>query len=156
MLRAGAGSPFVLGVLRPCIVLPMAALHGLAPRQLELVLLHELAHLRRWDPLVQFVQRCAEAVLFFHPAVWWVSRWLRQEREACCDAVVLRQGARPEEYVETLLCLVGGPRAERAAVAMARGHLPHRVARILGTKERVMVPWWKGTVLAGLAGFVAL
>jgi len=70
-----------------------------------MVLLHELAHVRRWDNLVNFLQRIVESLLFFHPAVWWVSRWLRRDREECCDAVVVAHTAKPQAYAELLVAL---------------------------------------------------
>ena len=98
-------APVLVGIVRPLILLPAAALGGWAPDQLEMVLLHELAHVRRWDNLVNLVQRLVESVLFFHPAVWLVSGWLRREREHCCDAVVVAHTGRARAYAETLLAL---------------------------------------------------
>ena len=89
-------APVLIGVIRPMILLPPAALNGWTIEQLEMVLWHELAHLRRWDNLVNLLQRVVESLLFFHPAVWWVSGWARLERELCCDLlVVTRTGRRP-------------------------------------------------------------
>jgi beta-lactamase regulating signal transducer with metallopeptidase domain len=73
--------PVLVGVIRPLILLPPAALCGWSIEQLEMVLLHELAHLRRWDNLINIMQRVVESLLFFHPVVWWLSGWLRLERE---------------------------------------------------------------------------
>ena len=78
-------APILLGIFRPLILLPAVALTGWDPQQLEMVLLHELAHVRRWDNLVNLVQRVVESLLFFHPRVWIVSAWVRREREHCCD-----------------------------------------------------------------------
>ena len=86
--RAGAR-----GVIRPLILLPPAALCGWSVEQLEMVLLHELAHLRRWGNLINIVQRVVESLLFFHPVVWWLSGWLRLERELCCDRLVVGRPA---------------------------------------------------------------
>jgi beta-lactamase regulating signal transducer with metallopeptidase domain len=68
-----------------------------------MVLVHELAHVQRWDNAVNLVQRVVESLLFFHPAVWIVSGWVRRDREDCCDAVVVRHTARPQAYAELLL-----------------------------------------------------
>ena len=92
-----------------------------------MVLLHELAHVRRWDNLVNLIQRLVESVLFFHPIVWIVSGWVRKEREHCCDGIVVRQTGKARAYVETLLTLstataAAGP-VPQIAVAMACGHL---------------------------------
>ncbi len=78
-------APSLLGVLRPVILLPVSTLAGLTPKQLEGILAHELAHIRRHDYLVNLIQRVFETLLFYHPAVWWLSRRIRLEREQCCD-----------------------------------------------------------------------
>lgn len=77
--------PTVIGWLKPMILLPASTLTGLAPAQIESILAHELAHIRRHDYLVNLCQRVIETLLFYHPAVWWVSRCIRIERENCCD-----------------------------------------------------------------------
>jgi beta-lactamase regulating signal transducer with metallopeptidase domain len=77
------GVPTVVGWLRPVILLPASTLTGLTAQQLELILAHELAHIRRHDYLVNLVQSAAETLLFYHPAVWWVSKRMRVEREHC-------------------------------------------------------------------------
>src|SRR5262249_39878614 len=96
-------APILVGIVRPLILLPAATLAGLSTSQLEMILLHELAHVRRWDNLVNLLQRIVEALLFFHPAVWWLSNRLRLEREHCCDAIVLAHVSRPREYAEILV-----------------------------------------------------
>ena len=81
--------PTVIGWLRPVVLLPVAALSGLAPEQVEMVLAHELAHIRRHDFLVNLLQAIVETLLFYHPAVWWISRQVRIERENCCDDLAI-------------------------------------------------------------------
>jgi beta-lactamase regulating signal transducer with metallopeptidase domain/protocatechuate 3,4-dioxygenase beta subunit len=90
------------GLLRPLILFPVAWLTELPPDMLEAILAHELAHLCRWDLWVNALQRLIETLLFYHPAVWWLSRRLRVERELCCDelAVLLTQDRL--RYVQTL------------------------------------------------------
>jgi len=87
-------APLVLGIARPLIVLPSALVTGWSPEQVELALLHELAHVRRWDNLVNLLQRVVESALFFHPAVWVLSGWVRREREHCCDQIVVQHTGR--------------------------------------------------------------
>ncbi|MEX2301204.1 MAG: M56 family metallopeptidase [Bryobacterales bacterium] len=82
---AAAQAPAVIGWLKPVVLLPVAALGGLSPQQLEALLAHELAHIRRHDYLVNLFQTAIETLLFYHPAVWWVGRRIRAERENCCD-----------------------------------------------------------------------
>ena len=102
-----------------------------------MVLWHELAHLRRWDNLINLIQRVVESLLFFHPAVWWVSAWARLEREHCCDLIVVERTGRPRAYAETLAALAGVPaaRARRDCNGAGREsgggtHPPHpRISR---------------------------
>jgi beta-lactamase regulating signal transducer with metallopeptidase domain/HEAT repeat protein len=97
--------PVVLGHLRPVIVLPAAALAGLSPSQLEAILAHELAHVRRHDYVVNLAQTVIETLLFYHPAVWWVSRQVRVAREHCCDDVAVAVCRSRQDYVHALLDL---------------------------------------------------
>ena len=141
-------APILLGVLRPMIVLPAAALAGLDPRQLEMVLLHELAHVRRLDNLVNLLQRVVESLLFFQPMVWIVSAWVRREREYCCDELVVRRTRQPHVYAELLVAW-----AEKVSASASRGPifaqpptvssltdrpLVARVRRILKREEQAM------------------
>ncbi len=97
--------PILVGIVRPIILLPAIALAGWDPQQLEMVLLHELVHVRRWDNLVNLVQRIVESVLFFHPMIWVVSAWVRREREHCCDAAVVAHTRQPRAYAQLLVAL---------------------------------------------------
>ncbi len=81
--------PTVVGWLRPVVLVPVGALGGLPAEHLEALLLHELAHIRRHDYLINILQSVAESLLFYHPAVWWVSGHIRAEREPCCDDVAV-------------------------------------------------------------------
>lgn len=133
--------PVLVGFFWPLVLLPSAALTGWSPEEMEMVLLHELAHVRRWDNLVNLVQRLFEAVLFFHPAVWILSGWVRQEREHCCDSAVLRHStSEPKDYAHTLISLAEmaqhGRRLSSPAVAAvsshtAAGKLRNRIVEIL-------------------------
>jgi len=132
--------PTVLGVLRPAIVLPTSLVTGLSLDRIDAILMHELAHIRSWDPLVNLLQRIVEAALFFHPMVWFVSRRIRIERELCCDDVVVAMGADPVDYASSLLdvaqsVIQTAAQPELAAVyAVGRrsSDLAHRVRRLLG------------------------
>ncbi len=97
--------PAVVGWLRPVILLPIGTLNGLTPLQLEAVLAHELAHIRRHDYLVNLLQTLVETLLFYHPAVWWVSHQMRLEREDCCDDLALLVCSDRHQYARTLLAL---------------------------------------------------
>lgn len=133
-------APILVGILRPTVLLPPSALAQLTLEQLEMILLHELAHVRRWDNLVNLLQRLAEGLLFFHPAVWVMSRWVRLERERCCDAAVLRRTNQPVQYVETLASLaIPGVAPRYAAAAMANHQLVARIRTILNLEDRTML-----------------
>ncbi len=95
--------PAVVGWIRPVILLPASALTGLSPDQLRVVLAHELAHVRRHDYVVNLLQAVIETILFYHPAVWWVSRRIREEREHCCDDLALSVCHDRRHYVSALL-----------------------------------------------------
>lgn len=125
-------APVLVGIVRPTILLPARAITGWTADQLEMALLHELVHVRRWDNLLILLQRLVESLLFFHPAVWVVSGWVHRDRELCCDGAVVRHTGRPVDYAEMLLSLTD-PRPSRgsAVVAMAEGNLVARVRRLL-------------------------
>ena len=137
--------PFVSGVFKPVILLPGFVLSGagMSSAELDAVILHELAHIRRGDLLINLLQRFTEALLFFHPAVWYVSRTVTIEREKCCDDIVLRHASR-EAYASALIrlaeaCLVGdrvAPLAALAATGARPTQLRRRLLRILGQKPR--------------------
>ena len=92
----------VLGWLKPVVLIPAAALLALSPETLEALLAHELAHVRRGDFLANILQTFAEALLFYHPAVWWLSRRIRQEREHCCDDAAVSDCGDPILYASAL------------------------------------------------------
>ncbi|MAG55719.1 MAG: hypothetical protein CMJ83_05465 [Planctomycetes bacterium] len=145
----GVGGPVVVGIFKPIVLLPASALSGLTPEAVEMILLHELAHVRRLDNLVNLLQRIVESALFFHPAVWVLSRRVRREREHCCDAVVLRHRREPHAYVRTLLTLcdvTSDRRAASMAAAMAGHDVVERVRRILNQEPSNMPlsPRWFG------------
>ncbi len=135
--------PAVLGVLRPVLLLPAAIITELPPDCLEAILAHELAHIRRHDYLVNLVQMLVEAALFFNPAVWWISRQIRREREACCDALAVTATGQPLTYAEALATWIERTTAtgltpaaigwlgERNARSRRSGSLLDRVQRLI-------------------------
>ena len=131
-------TPLLVGILRPLILLPPAAVTGLSAEELEMVLLHELAHVRRWDNLVNLLQRVIESLLFFHPGVWIASRWVRRDREDCCDVIVLRHTAKPQAYAELLVAMASNE-VPLAGLAMARHPLAARIRRILKLEDEPML-----------------
>lgn len=139
-LSSRIANPLTAGVLRPWILLPVTALTSLSAEQIEVILSHELAHIRRADYLWNLLQTMVETLFFFHPAVWWISRRVREERELCCDDVAVRRCSDPTVYAAALLRLEE-ERRNRLHLAMAldghqsRAGLRARVLRILGDRE---------------------
>src|SRR5688572_24280166 len=124
--------PGVVGWLSPLILLPVGIANGLTPAQLEGVLAHELAHIRRQDYLVNLLQTLAETLLFYHPAVWWVSHQMRLEREDCCDDEALAVCPDRGQFARALLALAelrGG--LPSPAMAASGGSLLARIRRIV-------------------------
>ena len=141
------GSPMALGILRPIIVFPADLVEKLSADKLALILMHELAHVRRWDNLTLLLHRLVAAVLFFHPAVWLCGRMLRRQAEQACDDLVVCATGRSEAYARSLAHV-----AERAAhlnplmrgiptmnaFAATESDLAQRIRRALGGSARRM------------------
>ncbi len=129
---AAVAVPTALGALKPVILLPLCAVTGLGAEEIEAVLAHELAHIRRHDYLVNLLQTAAETLLFYHPAVWWISRRIRIERENCCDDLAVMAMGDACIYARALVDLeeIRGPRP-RLAVAATGATLSRRIARLL-------------------------
>ena len=128
--------PTVIGLLRPVILLPAAVVTNLTPLQIEALLAHELAHIRRHDYAVNLLQSVAESLLFFHPGVWWVSAAIRAEREHCCDDVAVEICGEPRAYAAALATLASWQSREfRFAPGASGGSLLGRVRRLLRVHE---------------------
>jgi GWxTD domain-containing protein len=126
--------PVVIGYFRPVILLPIGLASGLSTEQVEALLIHELSHIRRHDYLVNLLQSAVEGLLFYHPAVWWVSRVIRTEREHCCDDAVVALRGDARGYAGALAAMES-LRAPAAALAANGGSLVHRVRRLLRQPE---------------------
>ena len=127
-------TPAVIGWFRPIVFLPASALTGLSPAQLRMIVAHELAHIRRLDPFVNVFQVFAETVLFYHPAVWWLNKRIRAEREHCCDEIAVEACGNAVEYARALT-LMEEWRSAPAFVTAANGSpLRERIVRVLGLK----------------------
>jgi len=126
-------TPTLIGWLKPVILMPTAVALGFPRQQVELILAHELGHLRRYDHLVNLAQAVVETLLFYHPVVHWISREVRNEREVCCDRLVLRlTRGEPREYAQTLASLEELRLApSNLAIAASGGVLLDRVRRII-------------------------
>lgn len=133
LVSARVDTPMLIGWIKPVILLPTAVALGFPRQQVELILAHELGHLRRYDHLVNLGQALLETLLFYHPVVHWISREVRNERELCCDELVLRlTRGEPREYARTLAALEELRQPLQLAVAASGGVLVERVRRIVG------------------------
>ena len=142
-------APAVAGWFRPVVLLPVSALTGLTAQQLDAVIAHELAHVKRLDSFVNLFQIAAETLLFYHPAVWWLSKRIRAERENCCDDVAISVCGNAVEYARALATMAEWQSAPALAMAANRSPLAERVARLLGVTKLS-----GGLRSAGIAGSV--
>ena len=151
--------PTVIGWLKPVVLLPASAMAGLAPNQMEAILAHELAHVRRHDYIVNLFQAVVETLLFYHPAVWWLSRRIRAERENCCDDLAVSLCGDPVAYAAALAELEGLRSTPGSLVlAASGGSLLQRVRRLLGVPTHAgRAPGWlaAGAALLVLIGMSA-
>ena len=130
--------PVVIGWLRPVILVPVGSLTGLPVEHVTALLAHELAHIRRHDYLASILQSIAEAVLFYHPAVWWVSQQIRAERELCCDDLAVAASGDVLTYARALAELESQrPPRLRPALAANGGSLVNRVRRLIEPSQPV-------------------
>lgn len=131
--------PTVIGWLKPVVLLPVTSLTGLSELQIEALLAHELAHVRRNDYLVSIMQSIVEAVLFYHPAVWWVSKQVRRERECCCDELAVQVCGDRVAYARALSALEERRRLlPDMALGANGGLLTMRIKRLLGYRDEIV------------------
>ncbi len=153
--------PVVIGNLRPIILIPVGLLAGLPAGQIEAILLHELAHIRRHDYFINFLQALTETVFFFNPGLLWVSSLLRDERENCCDDIALDQTKNKKEFIQALIsfkehALYGTN--YQVAFPGKKDHLLNRVSRIISNQNKAFGTAEKAFFMAGiiiLSGIVA-
>ncbi len=146
-------TPVVVGIIKPAILLPVSLVNGIPPSQLEALLLHELAHIKRYDPIVNFFQILIEVLLFFNPAVWWISNQIRIERENACDDYAIRTTGDAFSFAKTLAFLEEN-RLMNARTALAfsgkEGTVLARIKRIIHQKNsEIMLSrgFWSSTLL---------
>ncbi len=158
--------PTAIGFFKPAIILPAWVIKELPIEQVHALLLHELAHLQRGDDWTNLIQKLLRAILFFHPAVWWIDSRLALEREMACDDIVLAQSANRRDYAHSLVSVAEksffrrGLALAQAAVSRMR-HVSMRVKQILGApRARIEPPVETGIepgrcVVGGVCGLAA-
>ena len=151
--------PTAIGFFKPLVILPTWALKDLSASQLRPVLLHELAHVRRWDDWTNLLQKLIQAVLFFHPGVWWIERRISLEREMACDDIVLAHTGNPRAYAHSLLAVAEksfmrrGFSLAQAAVSRMR-QTSARLKQILDGNRKSTTRSWKPASLLVAASFL--
>ena len=159
--------PAAIGFWKRTIVLPAWALRELPAQDLNVILLHEFAHLRRWDDWTNLIQKIVRALFFFHPAVWWIEKRISVEREMACDDAVLAETANPHGYATCLVSLLEKSLAHRLAhrltdkrwsMAQAAVHraceASLRLAQILDKNRPAATRVWKPAL--GMVGFFSV
>lgn len=160
LLESGyAKVPVVIGSLKPVILIPLGMLTAIPAGQVEAILLHELAHIRRHDFLVNLLQAVAETMFFFNPGLLWMSSLLREERENCCDDIALGQTKNKKEFVQALVSfrehsLYGGK--YQVAFAGRKNQLLNRASRIISNKNRAFGTPEKASFTAGVIILLAV
>jgi beta-lactamase regulating signal transducer with metallopeptidase domain len=150
--------PLTFGFLKSTLLVPLGLLSNLPPDQVETILLHELAHIRRKDYLVNLMQATAETIFFFNPGILWLSSLIRQEREACCDDIVLSHTAQKQSYLEALLSFqeysLGRP-TPVIALSVKKTYLLNRIKRMLTKENQKLNTMEKTMLLLGIIAFTA-
>ncbi|WP_186757575.1 M56 family metallopeptidase [Echinicola salinicaeni] len=148
--------PITYGVIKPVILIPAGLLFNTTPQQLEAIIAHELAHIKRYDYLINILQHCLEIFFFFHPCFWWINEVVRTERENACDDVVLDLGFTPQELAHGLAEVAEHAHASTPEMALAatgpQNHTLNRIKRILGlqTPKEKLSPLISLTMLVSL------
>jgi bla regulator protein BlaR1 len=156
MAEAAIASPMVVGFVKPMILFPVGLLSGLTTEQVETILVHELSHIRRQDYLINLIQSVIETVLFFNPFVLLISALIREERENCCDDLVIAKGISPITYVRTLAQLEASRSSSSLALGIAgnENQLLNRIKRIMENSAKN--DWGKGRLVPVALLFLGL
>jgi VWFA-related protein len=131
LISAMVDVPTVIGWLRPVILVPIEFLGGLPEGYITALLAHEMAHIRRYDYLASMLQSLIEAVLFYHPAVWWISEQIRAERELCCDDLAVAASGDVITYARALAELESRQPSRKPVLAANGGSLVNRIGRLI-------------------------
>ena len=133
----GIESPAVIGFLKPFLLIPVSFFTGVESICIEAILLHELAHIKRYDYLVNIIQLIVETLGFFHPAVWWISRQIRRERENCCDDFAVEILGDKLIFAKALVQLEEMRQHTALVIAANGSNLSNRISRLLGKKSNI-------------------
>ena len=151
--------PCVVGCWRPVVLFPASVLTGLPREQIESLLAHELAHIRRHDDIVNALQRVIETLLFYHPAVWWLSKHIHDGRENCCDDLVVAVVRDRLVYAQALASLAEyGRKHAQFSAAASDGDLLFRIRRLMGLsspRPTRPFPGWAGALLLTMLAVAA-
>lgn len=129
--------PMMIGAVKPVILVPLATFAQLSPDQFEAILIHELAHIKRRDYLINIIQSCLETILFFNPFMWLISSLIRQEREHCCDDMVVQYTTHPLSYAKALTALEAHRLNPLALAATGnKNQLLNRIKRMMEMKKQ--------------------
>jgi len=154
--------PMAIGWLKPVVLIPASMLTGLTPAQLDMLILHELAHIRRHDYFVNFLQTLVETLLFFHPGVRWISKQMRNEREYCSDDIAVKISGNPIAYAHTLADTASLCKKHRhhsipsMAMAASGGDLKQRVVRLVDQNHHCSSSDDSGKFLASVLIIVSI
>lgn len=151
--------PMVIGFLKPVVLVPLGMLANLPAAQVEAILLHELAHIRRRDYLINLVQIFCENVFFFNPAVWWISKLIREEREHCCDDLAISVIQNKTSFIHALVSFQEYNQSRpvfEVAFSKKRNHLLDRIKRIVNNNNKPLDAMEKLFVTFSLATAIAL
>ena len=154
-----ADTPMVIGWISPVILVPVSIFTSMPHDQIRAILAHELSHIKRYDHIINFMQALAEVILFFHPAIWWISRQIRYEREHCCDDVTVQTIKQPKILAEALLqleLLRTSQTHKQATLAANGGSLMNRIKRLLLNQNKNQNAWKATLSIASLALVAAI
>lgn len=156
MAEAAIASPMVVGFVKPMILFPVGLLAGLTTEQVETILVHELSHIRRQDYIINLVQSVIETIFFFNPFTLLISSLIREERENCCDDLVIAKGISPISYVKTLAQLEAARSSSTLALGIAgnQNQLLNRIKRIMENSAKN--DWGKGRLVPVALLFLGL
>lgn len=143
--------PMVVGYFKPVILFPAAALTALAPEEIEAILLHELAHIRRKDYLINIFQRIAEIIFFFNPAVLWISSLIKEERENCCDDIAVKQTKNKKQFIHALVSFQEyNTSGYTTSFSGRKNFLLSRIKRIITNNNKTLTVMEKTFLIAGI------